>query len=296
MTKPKSTIEAKGIRISVYTTANQQDYISLTDIARYKNSTEPKDVVKNWLRSRTTIEFLGLWEVLNNPGFKGVEFDSFKNESGSNAFTLSPQRWIEATNAVGIVSKSGKSGGTFAHIDIALEFASWISTEFKLYIIKDYQRLKTDESRVLQLEWNARRELSKVNYRIHTDAIKARLIPETLSPQEINFTYASEADVLNMALFGMTARQWRDSNPGAQGNIRDYADIYQLIVLINLESMNAELIKRALPQSERLVYLRKMASEQMASLINNLTVQKLGEALKIETTALPGKAASPTCG
>ena len=285
----KETIWAKGLQISVYITADQQDFFCLTDIARFKNPIEPKDVVKNWLRTRSTIEFLGLWETINNPNFKGVEFDSFMSEAGDNSFTLSPQRWIDATDAIGMVSKSGRYGGTFAHVDIAMEFASWVSSEFKLYIIKDYQRLKTDESHRLRLEWNVKRELSKVNYRIHTDAIKANLIPETLTPQQVNFTYASEADMLNVALFNMTAKQWREKTPGIIGNMRDYADVCQLIVLVNLESMNAELIKRELPQGERLVYLRKMAWEQMASLVNSAAVQRLNKTLEIETTVRPKK-------
>ena len=208
-------------------------------------------------------------------------------EAGRNAFTLSPKKWIESTNAIGIQSKSGRYGGTFAHVDIAMEFASWISPEFKLYIIKDYQRLKTDEGHRLALEWNAKRELSKVNYRIHTDAIKDYLLPQHLTPQQINFTYASEADILNMALFGMTAKQWRTQHPDATGNMRDHADIYQLIVLVNLESMNAELIKQGMPQSGRLTYLNNMAIEQMRSLINSAAVQRLNVAIS-GSSALPG--------
>ena len=274
----KTTIEAKGLQITLYTTAKQIDYISLTDIAKYKSNT-PADVVKNWIRSRETIEFLGLWEQLNNPNFKVVEFDHFKMAAGRNAFVLSPQKWIETTNAIGLQSKSGKYGGTLAHVDIAMEFASWISPEFKLYIIKDYQRVKADEGHRLALEWNAKRELSRVNYRIHTDAIKEHLLPQHLTPQQINFTYASEADMLNMALFGMTAKQWRVRYPNATGNIRDYADIYQLIVLVNLESMNAELIKQGLTQKNRITYLNKMAIEQMNSLVNSIAVQRLNETL-----------------
>nr|WP_291447894.1 KilA-N domain-containing protein [Desulfovibrio sp.] len=273
----KTTIQAKGLEIAVHT-KGQADYISLTDIAKYK-SEFPADVVKNWMRSRETIEFLGLWEQLNNPDFKLVEFDQFKMAAGRNAFVLNPQKWIATTQAIGIQSKSGRYGGTFAHVDIAMEFASWISPEFKLYIIKDYQRLKTDEGHRLALEWNAKRELSKVNYRIHTDAIKEYLLPQHLTPQQINITYASEADILNMALFGMTAKQWRTQHPDATGNMRDHADIYQLIVLVNLESMNAELIKQGLPQNERLAYLNNMAIEQMRSLINSAAVQRLNAAI-----------------
>ncbi len=274
----KATIEAKGLQIALHTTANRADYISLTDIAKYKSDT-PADVVKNWMRSRETIEFLGLWEQLNNPDFKVVEFDHFKMASGRNAFVLSPQKWIETTGAVGLQSKSGRTGGTFAHVDIAMEFASWISPEFKLYIIKDYQRLKSDEGHRLALEWNAKRELAKVNYRIHTDAIKEHLLPQYLTPQQINFTYASEADILNMALFGMTAKEWRTLHPDASGNIRDHADIYQLIILVNLESMNAELIKQGLAQKDRLAYLNRMAIEQMRSLMDGAAVRRLGETL-----------------
>lgn len=274
----KTTLQAKGLQIAVHTATNQADYISLTDIAKYK-SDAPDDVVKNWMRNRETIEFLGLWEQLNNPGFKPVEFDGFRAAAGRNAFVLSPKKWIEATGAVGIQSKAGRYGGTFAHVDIAMEFASWISPEFKLYIIKDYQRLKTDESHRLALEWNARRELSKVNYRIHTDAIKEHLLPQYLTPQQISFTYANEADMLNVALFGVTAKQWRTRHPDAAGNIRDHADIYQLIVLVNMESMNAELIKQGMAQRDRLTYLNKMAIEQMRSLINSAAVRRLNEAV-----------------
>jgi hypothetical protein len=285
----KTSIQAKGLQITVYSTVNQADYISLADIARYK-SEMPADVVKNWMRSRETIEFLGLWEQLNNPDFKLVEFDQFKIAAGRNAFVLPPQKWIEATNAIGLRSKSGRyGGGTFAHVDIAMEFASWVSPEFKLYIIKDYQRLKTDESHRLALDWNVKRELSKINYRIQTDAIKEYLLPNHLTPQQINFTYASEADMLNVALFGMTAKQWREQNHDAAGNIRDYADIYQLIVLVNLESMNAELIKQGMAQKERLEYINKMAIEQMRSLINSVAVQRLNETISITTPALPNK-------
>lgn len=282
----KATIEAQGLQITVYSQKNQADYISLTDIAKYK-SDMPADVVKNWMRSRETIEFLGLWEQLNNPEFKLVEFDQFKNAAGRNAFVLPPQKWIEATNAIGLRSKSGRyGGGTFAHVDIAMEFASWISPEFKLYIIKDYQRLKTDEGHRLALEWNAKRELSKVNYRIHTDAIKEYLLPKNLTPQQVNFTYASEADMLNVALFGMTAKQWREQYPEEPSNIRDYADIYQLIVLVNIESMNAELIKQGMTQKERLTYLNRMAIEQMRSLMGSAAVQRLNETLGNPPSAL----------
>lgn len=265
----------KGISISIVK-IDYESYISLTDIARNKNTEEPKDVVKNWMRSRTTIEFLGLWEQLNNPDFKGVEFDSFLFEAGSNSFTLSPSKWIETTNAKGIITKQGNNGGTFAHQDIAFEFASWVSSGFKLYLIKEFQRLKTDENDRLKLDWNLQRTLSKVNYHIHTDAIKENLIPAKLSKQQISFVYANEADLLNMALFGKTAKQWREENPKAKGNIRDEASIEQLVVLTNLESINAMLIKQKLSQAERLVQLNEMAIVQMKSLVNRPnTIKKI---------------------
>lgn len=272
----KATINANGTEITVLSQGDENDFISLTDIARYKNPDEPKDVVKNWMRSRSTIEFLGLWEQLNNSSFKGVEFDSFIHEAGSNAFTLSPQKWISATNAIGIISKSGRYGGTFAHKDIAFEFASWVSPEFKLYIIKDYQRLKSDENSRISLEWNVNRVISKINYKIHTDAIKKNLIPHLVSSKQQSFAYASEADVLNVALFGKTAKEWKNQNQDTKGNMRDEATIQQLIVLSNLESMNAELIKQGIPQSQRLVVLNKMAIEQMVSILSNEGVKKLG--------------------
>jgi len=227
------------------------------------------------MRSRSTIEFIGLWEQLNNPDFKGVEFDSFIQEAGSNAFTLSPQKWISATNAIGITSKSGRYGGTFAHKDIAFEFASWVSAEFKLYIIKDYQRLKADENSRISLEWNVNRVISKINYEIHTDAIKENLIPHLVSKKQQAFTYANEADMLNVALFGKTAKEWKEQNSNAKGNMRDDATIQQLIVLSNMESMNAELIKQSLPQSNRLIVLNKMAIEQMTSILGSSALKKL---------------------
>lgn len=276
----KSTISAKGVEISVVATLNEADYISITDIAKYK-SDDPTAVVQNWMRNRDTIEFLGLWETLNNPAFNPLEFEGFRTEAGKNAFTLSPKKWIDTTAAVGLRSKAGRYGGTYAHVDIALEFASWVSPEFKLYIIKDYQRLKTGENYRQSLEWNVKRELAKVNYRIHTDAIKDHLIPKLLTPQQTGFTYANEADMLNMALFGMTAKEWRGANPTSSGNIRDAANIYQLIVLVNMESMNAELIKQQMPQNERLLYLNKMAIEQLRSLANSETVKRLNDEVGI---------------
>ena len=284
----KATINAKGTEITVLSKGDENDYISLTDIARYKNSDEPKDVVKNWMRSRSTIEFLGLWEQLNNPDFKGVEFDSFIHEAGSNAFTLSPQKWISATNAMGIISRSGRNGGTFAHKDIAFEFASWVSAEFKLYIIKDYQRLKADENSRISLEWNVNRVISKINYKIHTDAIKKNLIPNVVSKKQQSFTYADEADMLNMALFGLTAKEWRKRNPDEKGNMRDEAIIQQLIVLSNMESMNAELIKQGIPQNQRIVILNKMAIEQISTILGNTMIKKLSRKDKKQVRSLKG--------
>lgn len=273
MTKSK-TIYVKGTEI-IFFSKGSEDYVSITDIARFKNAAEPKDVVKNWMRSRSTVEFLGLWEKINNPNFKGVEFDSFMYEAGSNSFVLSPTKWIETTNAIGIISKSGSGGGTYAHLDIAFEFASWVSAEFKLYMLVEFKRLKADENDRLKLEWNLQRTLAKVNYQIHTDAIKENLIPQTLSKEKINFAYADEADMLNMALFGLTAKQWRDSNPKLEGNIRDNANIEQLVVLSNLESINAVLIHQGLQQSERLQQLNKVAIMQMKSLVGNKQLKKL---------------------
>ena len=261
----KEIIEAKGFAIQIYTEDFKNDYISLTDIARYKNVHEPKDVVKNWLRVRDTIEFLGLWETIYNPNFKGVEFDSFRKEAGTNAFTLSPQRWIENTNAIGIVSKSGRGGGTFAHPDIAMEFASWISAEFKLYLIQDYKRLKGDENSKLSLGWNLNREISKINYKIHTDAIKEYLLKD-LTNEQLSYKYASEADMLNVALFNKRAKQWREENPDLKHNMRDYASLNELLVLANMESYNAILIGKGMEQKERMMELRKLARTQLMSL------------------------------
>ncbi len=261
----KETIHAKGFDISIYTTDFENEFISLTDIAKYK-SPAPNDVIKNWMRSRETLEFLGLWETLHNPGFKPVEFDGFRKEAGLHAFTMSPSKWIESVNAIGITTKAGRYGGTYAHSDIALEFASWISAEFKLYIVKDYQRIKHDENSRLSLNWNLNREVAKLNYRIHTDAIKANLIPPDLTPEQISYKYANEADLLNVALFGKTAKQWRDGNPDKKGNIRDDANLNQLLVLANMESYNAILIEQGKLMSERLVLLRDLAVRQMQTL------------------------------
>ena len=270
----KLTIQVKGSAIGFFT-KNDADYISLTDIARHKNPEEPKDIVKNWMRSKTTIEFLGLWEKLHNPDFKGVEFDTFMYQSGTNSFVLSPSRWIEATDAIGIISKSGNAGGTYAHKDIAFEFAAWVSVEFKLYLIKEFQRLKDEEMAGKKLEWNLQRTLAKINYSIHTDAIKETLIPPLLSKKQTSTIYASEADMLNVALFGKTAKEWRDMNPNKEGNVRDLATLEQLVVLTNLESINAVLIRQELPQNERLIKLNEIAISQMKSLISNRTMKRL---------------------
>lgn len=261
----KDIIHAKGFDIGIYTTDYENEFISLTDIARYK-SDMPHDVVKNWMRNRETIEFLGIWESLHNPDFKQVEFDLFRSEAGLHAFTMSPTKWIESVNAIGIVTKAGRYGGTYAHSDIALEFASWVSAEFKLYIMKDYQRLKQDENSRLSLNWNLNREIAKLNYRIHTDAIKDNLMPPELTPEQISYKYANEADLLNVALFGKTAKQWRDGNPGKKGNMRDEANLNQLLVLANMESYNAILIEQEKLMSERLVLLREFAIKQMKTL------------------------------
>ena len=261
----KEVIHAKGIDIGIYTADFQNEYISITDIARYK-SDDPTAVIQNWMRGRDVIEFLGLWETLHNLNFKPLEFEGFKNEAGANAFTMSPKKWIEATDAIGIVSKAGRYGGTYAHSDIAFEFASWISPEFKLYIIKDYKRLKSEENSRLSLNWNLNRELSKLNYRVHTDAIKINLIPAQLTPLQISYAYASEADLLNVVLFGKTAKQWREENPDDSGNIRDQASIYQLLVLSNMESYNAILIQQGKSQEERMKLLYELAVQQMTTL------------------------------
>ncbi len=273
----KDTIHANGIDIGIYTQDFENEFISLTDIARYK-SDDPTAVIQNWLRNRDVIEFLGLWERLHNSDFKPLEFEGFKKQAGANAFTMSPKKWIEATNAIGIVSKAGRYGGTYAHSDIAMSFATWISPEFQLYIMKDYRRLKTDENSRLSLGWNLNREISKLNYRIHTDAIKENLIPPELTPAQVACTYANEADMLNVVLFGKTAKQWKDENPMEKGNMRDVATLNQLLVLANLESYNAVLINQGKKQKERMELLRQLAVQQLQTLeavsLNNLP--KLG--------------------
>ena len=262
----KETIYAKGIEIGIYTTDFQNEYVSLTDIAKYR-SIEPRITIHNWLRGRDIVEFLGLWEALHNPNFKRIDFDAFKKDAGSNAFVFSIKKWNEEMGAIGLLTKSGRyGGGIYAHMDIALEFASWISPEFKLYIIKDYKRLKTSESSHLTLGWNLNREIAKLNYRIHTDAIKDNLIPPELTSAQIAYTYADEADLLNVALFGQTAKQWKNENSRKKGNMRDEATLQQLLVLANMESYNAILIEQGKPQSERLVLLRDLAVKQMQTL------------------------------
>jgi len=256
----KKDLDVQGTKVKMLH-INNTDYISITDIAKIRNPIEPKDVVKNWMRSKNTLMFLGLWEKLNNPSFKGVEFDPLMYEAGTNAFTMSPTRWVELTNAIGILTKNGANGGTYAHRDIAFEFASWVNTEFKLYLITEFQRLKEQEQ--AQLGWSAKRELSKINYHIHTDAVKHNLIPTELTAQQISMVYANEADVLNMALFGITAKQWREANPGLKGNIRDYATINELICLSNMENINAVFINEQILQSERLQKLNQIAIQQM---------------------------------
>ncbi len=254
----------------------EDDYISLTDIARYRDSREPKQVIANWMRSWTTLEFLGTWERINNPSFKGVDFDSFRNMAGNKDFKVSVDEWVTKTNAIGIFAKRGRyNSGTFAHKDIAFEFASWVSPEFKLYLIKEFQRLKVEENDRLKLGWNLKRELARVNYKIHTDAIKEHIIPPLLSTESKNIIYASEADVLNVALFGVTAQEWRNRNLEKEGNIRDYSTVEQLVVLSNLESLNAEFIRQELPQGKRLEKLNEVAIYQMKSLVGNAAVKKL---------------------
>lgn len=265
-TVKKETIHAAGIDIGIYTTDFKNEFISLTDIARYK-SIDPRITIHNWLRGRDVVEFLGLWEILHNPDFKRIDFDTFKEEAGTNAFVFSIKNWTDELSAIGLFTKSGRyGGGIYAHIDIAFEFASWISPEFKLYIIKDYQRLKSDENSRLSLNWNLNREIAKLNYRIHTDAIKDNLIPPELTPEQISYKYANEADLLNVALFGMTTKQWREKNPDKKGNIRDDATLNQLLVLANMESYNAILIEQGKAMSERLVLLRELALKQMETL------------------------------
>lgn len=262
----KDVIHANGIDISVYSEDLQNDFISLTDIAKKREGEYPGYVIQNWLRNKSTVEFVGLWESIHNSNFNCIEFEAIKNEAGQNGFVLTPKRWVEMTNAIGIVTKGGRYAATYAHKDIAFEFASWISPEFKLYIIEDYQRLKEGENARLSLGWNLNREISKLNYRVHTDSIKENLIPKVLTPEQISFTYASEADLLNVVLFGMTAKEWCKNNPNEKGNIRDSATLYQLLVLANMESYNAILIKQNKSQAERMQLLYELAVQQMTTL------------------------------
>ena len=268
-------IQAEGVDIEVRYGGLKGDYFSLTDMARYRNADNAGFVIQNWMRNRNVIRFLGLWERLNNPDFNYLEFEAIEKEAGVNSFVLTPKRWTESTHAIGIVTKAGRYANTLAHQDIAMEFASWLSPEFKLYLFTDYKRLKTEESSRLSLGWNLNRELSKINYRIHTDAIKENLIPEDISRTAQSYIYATEADVLNVALFGQTAKMWRDNHPDADGNIRDYATLSQLIVLVNLESMNSELIKLGMSRAERAIRLNTMAIDQMKKLSEDVINNRL---------------------
>lgn len=270
----KVSIDVQGTAVTVLRHAGD-DYICLTDIAKFKNPDHSDDVIRNWLRNRSTIEFLGVWERLNNSMFNPVEFDGIRTQAGLNSFVLTPKRWIEKTGAVGLASSAGRYGGTYAHRDIAFEFASWVSVEFKLYLIKEFQRLKDEESSRLRLDWNLQRTLAKVNYRIHTDAIRESLVPDEVSRAQAKATYASEADLLNVALFGQTAKQWRAAHPDVGGNIRDEASLEQLVVLSNLESFNAVLVRQGLEQSARLIQLNQIAITQMRSLIGSAAMKKL---------------------
>ena len=272
----QSTFEVQGTIVTVFSQADD-DFISLTDIAKHKEPARSDHVIQNWMRNRNTIEFLGVWERLNNPDFKPLEFEGFRKRAGLNSFVLTPRQWIDATHALGLVSKSGRHGGTYAHKDIAFEFASWISVEFKLYLIKEFQRLKDDENRRLSLAWNLNRTLSKLNYRIHTDAIKAHLIPTMVTAAQVAITYATEADLLNVALFGQTAKQWRDANPELEGNMRDHATVEQLLVVANIEGMNAEFIHMGLAQGERLKRLNAIAIRQMQVLTSAPAIKQLKE-------------------
>lgn len=266
---PQDTIHAKGLSIGIYTNDFKNEFISLTDIARYRNNDDPRFIIQNWMKNRHTIDFLAAWEELHNPSFKRVQLHTFIDQISLNRFIMTPEKWIKGVNATGIIVKRGKGGGTYAHSDIAMGFATWISPEFQLYIMKDYRRLKADENSRLSLNWDLNREISKINYHIHTDAIKENLPPD-LTPRQVHHIYASEADLLNVALFGMTAREWLEQHKEKHGNIRDHANLNQLLVLANLESYNAILISQKKPQSERLVLLREMTVRQLKTLINNV--------------------------
>jgi len=271
----KGTITVQGTEI-ILLSHQKEDYISLTDMAKYKNAEIPATVISHWLSTNFSINYMGLWERMNNPDFNLTGFREVKMLSTETGFALSPKQWISKTNAIGIVSKAGRyGGGTFAHRNIAFEFASWLSPEFKYYLISEFERLKIDEQQTKSLEWNLQRTLSKINYRIHTDAIKEHIVPNIVTKEQITYTYAEEADLLNVALFGMTAKQWRDANPDMKGNVRDYATLEQLVVLSNMESINALLIRQGLPQSERLVQLNSVAITQMRSLVENKNLKML---------------------
>lgn len=272
MKEKKSIINVQGSAIMVLS-LHEDDFICLTDMAKKFGA---EDLIHNWMRNRNTLEFLGIWEQIHNPAFKGVEFDTFKKEAGLNSFRLTPKKWVEATKAIGICSRAGRyGGGTYAHKDLAFEFGSWLSPEFKLYLIKEFQRLKYEENQRLSLAWDLNRTLAKINYRIHTDAIKENIIPPGITKEQQQIIYANEADVLNVAMFGKTAQQWRNQNPGKEGNIRDHSTIEQLLVLANMESMNAEFIRMNLPQSERLGKLNEIAITQLRSLFNSTALRKL---------------------
>ena len=275
MKKPaKASIEVRGTVVNIVT-QNEEDYICLTDIARSKDPERTDYLISNWMRNRNTVEFLGIWEHLHNPGFNPIEFDGIKKQTGLNSFILTVKQWSELTGAIGLISRAGRYGGTYAHKDIAFEFASWVSVEFKLYLIKEFQRLKDEENDRLKLDWNLQRTLAKINYRIHTDAIKDTLIPPSITKAQATAVYASEADLLNVALFGLTAKQWREANPGAEGNLRDHAPLEQLVVLTNLESLNSVLIRQGLPQPARLATLNDIAITQMRTLLVASGVKRL---------------------
>lgn len=269
----KSELEVNDNKIKIIT-IDSKEFISLTDLARYANPEEPKIPIQTWMRNKDVIAYLGLWEKLNNEKFKGHEFTTFENLAGKNSFYMSPQKWIKGTNAVGLISKSGNNGGTYARSDIALEFASWLSPEFKLYVIQEFERLKRNEAYQYKMDWSVNRMLAKTNYRIHTDSIKQNIIPK-LTEKQKKFAYAEEADVLNVALFGMTAKEWKENNPDLKGNIRDYADLKHLLILCNLENTNAELINDNIPQNERLIKLNNSAIRQMKVLENDKNIKEL---------------------
>jgi len=288
MSNRNRSVVVKGHSVAIVS-GREEDYLSLTDIARYRDAERTDYIIQNWLRNRNTIEFLGIWERLNNPAFNPIEFDGIKSQAGLNSFVLTAKRWIEATGAIGITSKAGRYGGTYAHKDIAFEFATWISVEFKLYLIKEFQRLKNDEASRTSHEWSLQRTLAKVNYRIHTDAVQERLIPRELTKAQIQFVYASEADLLNAALFGKTAAEWRKENPKLPGNMRDHATLEQLVVLSNIESLNSVLIHQGLPAAARLQQLNAIAIVQMRSLVTSVTVKRLTDGRQSSRTSLSGR-------